>query len=1111
MSASQQDELLDKLLADYLERLDNGQQVDREAVIAAHPHLASELALFFEDWDCVSHAVQSLGNGGLSEEKIEPTGVPAKDAEPSGDHIEQVASPCCEVTLSELASYIDEVDEIWPHEVNESIAGLDAPPSLTQLLTRPDGKCPTIGRFRLRRILGWGGFGLVFLADDPSLRRCVALKIPRPELMFSKEVKQRFVREAQLAALLDHPGIVPVYETGEAAPLWYIASAYCNGPTLTAWLRRREVPAPPRLAAFIVASLSGAVYHAHSRGVLHRDLKPSNILLEPAEASFFPEFKYVLKVTDFGLAIARDQPHALTRAGALLGTSRYMAPEQAAGNAQAIGVTTDVYSLGVILYELLAGRPPFIGATDFDVLDSIQHDLPAEAPLRSRNVPRDLLAICLKCLNKDPRLRYPSAAELEVDLQRYLDGRPVTARPVGRFARSARWCKRYPSIAALLLGLLIVVVIGATGIIWQWRRAEANYAETRALLYAANIKLAEVAWDEGNIRAVHQLLEPFNEVAGRTDLRGWEWHYLHRLCHDALTVPGKGRVFSITENPIGHSIVVGTTVGNVWSFDPQTGTKRLDLMCTGPVIAAALSADEQHLAVLEERGVVEISTLAPSRRVTARFHLPCEVATGVFNASITRLAAAGRDNNVRLYDVSSRLEERVLEGHTAKITSACFSINESQLITSSQDGTVGIWDIETGQLVQRFEHPKQQWLLSAALSNDGTLLAAGGEDNTIIVWDVSSQRMMHQLAGHSDVIETLAFSPDNNRLASGSADRTIRVWEMPDGQLSRTLRGHLERVTQVAFRHKSPAIISGSADETVRLWDLNAGDFHTPPPRAVNVTSALFSEDGAQLACRFVDGSVVVFEVQTWEELLRFAGSSAGEPMAYDSRRNRIAVSADNGRIELWTDGSRSHQFAGHAAKIDCLALSSDGKWLASGGEDATLKLWDIETGAMKYDAGKQSRDVIAVAFSPDSKLLFSVADTDISVWDSDSGQLQRNFKEHPERVYNISFNHTGDLIATGDRSGTIIVWDPSTGKRRETLAGHTDRAYACCFTPDSRRLASCSRDGTVRWWDLTTSRELYVMKGDWGALEWITMSPDGWILAAINEARELRVWDPRP
>jgi WD40 repeat protein len=654
-------------------------------------------------------------------------------------------------------------------------------------------------------------------------------------------------------------------------------------------------------------------------------------------------------------------------------------------------------------------------------------------------------------------------------------------------------------------------VIGAAGILWQWRRAEANYAETRALLYAANMKLAEAAWDEGNIRAVKQLLAPFDAATGPIDLRGWEWHFLHRLCHqDALTVKGEGRVVSITETPATGVVVVGTFGQRVWTFDPNTGSKQLDVPRSAHVIAAALSTDKKILAVLEESGAVELTELVPSQQSIARFNIQGEVSAGAFTTSLAQLAAAGRDNKVRICDMLTGTEARVLEGHTAKITSVEYSMDETRLLTGSQDGTIRIWDLATGQTIQCFEHPAKPWLLCASLSRNGKLLAAGGEDNAIIVWDTASRRELLRLEGHTDVVESVAFSPDEKFLASGSADRTIRVWELPSGLLWRTIRGHLERVSKVAFRGHS-RIISGSSDETVRLWNLHSDDIYSPHPREVNVKNALFSDDGSRLACRFVDGSVVVFDVSTWAELLRFAGPSAGGAMAYDSRRNGIAVSAEDGGIELWTDGRRVRRFSGHAAKIESLALSNDGKWLASGSEDRTLKLWDTEAEKLKYDAGKHTRDVTAVAFSPDSKLLFSAVDTDVSVWDAATGKPRGSFKEHPERVFNFAFNRSGNLIATGDRSGTIIVWNPTTGQRQATLAGHTDRAYACCFSPDARRLASCSRDGTIRWWDLTTARELCVIKGDWGALEWITLSPDGWTLVAINEAREMRVWDPRP
>jgi tetratricopeptide (TPR) repeat protein len=301
--------------------------------------------------------------------------------------------------------------------------------------------------------------------------------------MFSNQAKQRFTREAQLAALLDHPAIVPVYETGEIGPLWYIASAYCNGPTLAAWLSQRAQPVPPRLAAHIVRNLADAVQHAHSRGVLHRDLKPSNILLEPSDKPQFPGFPFVLRVADFGLGIRLEEPHDLTRTGMLLGTSRYMAPEQARGDAKAIGIATDVYALGVMLYELLTGDPPFFGRHDSETLRAIQHDLPPEAPLKSRRVARDLQAVCLKCLAKPPQARYSSALELAADLERHLSGHPVQARSIGPLARSARWVSRN-RVASALFGVILVSLIAVTWLLVLAERrrelAEANRREARA-------------------------------------------------------------------------------------------------------------------------------------------------------------------------------------------------------------------------------------------------------------------------------------------------------------------------------------------------------------------------------------------------------------------------------------------------------------------------------------------------------------------------------------------------------------------------------------------------------------------------------------------------------
>jgi serine/threonine protein kinase len=353
-----------------------------------------------------------------------------------------------------------------PANGRESTPGMNgAPCELPEMPSVDD-------RFTIQRLLGHGGFGVVLLAFDKRLQRDVALKLPRPEFLASRDIRERFLREAQAAASLDHPNIVPVYDTGEIGPMWFITSRYVAGPTLAQWLRQEVSPISPKQAAELVAVLAEAVGHAHSRGVLHRDLKPANVLLEPNTEQFDRHLPFTPRLSDFGLARRLDEASQVTRQNSLIGTPRYMAPEQASGRHRDVGIHTDVHGLGVILHELLTGCTPHSGDNDVEIMRRIIDEPATATALQSRRVPRDLQTICLKTLHRDPSQRYETAGALSADLRRFLGGEPIHARQVGRIERFARWCRRRPIQAALCAALCLVSIIGAVGITWQWIRAE---------------------------------------------------------------------------------------------------------------------------------------------------------------------------------------------------------------------------------------------------------------------------------------------------------------------------------------------------------------------------------------------------------------------------------------------------------------------------------------------------------------------------------------------------------------------------------------------------------------------------------------------------------------
>jgi serine/threonine-protein kinase len=375
-----------------------------------------------------------------------------------------------------------------------------------------------LGDYELLEEIGRGGMGVVYRARQKGLGRLVALKLFRADPLGGDADLRRFRNEAEVVAQLDHPHVVPIYEVVEHEGRVYFSMKLIEGGSLDAQLDR--FVCDPRAAAALLVAVARAVHHAHQRGILHRDLKPANVLVDGAGHPH---------VTDFGLAKRVEADAGLTHSGAVLGTPAYMAPEQATARRGAVTTAADVYGLGTILYALLTGQAPFRGESVLQTLEQVRGQDPEPPRRRNPRVPRDLETICLKCLQKEPERRYESAAALADDLESWLRGEPIQARPVGRLGRLWRWCRRQPVQAALAAALLLAVATGLALVLWQWRRAEEHYHTAEDLRRAAVGHEAEV---EDSFRLAHEVVKDFTTRVGETGLL--EAHGLEPLQRELL-------------------------------------------------------------------------------------------------------------------------------------------------------------------------------------------------------------------------------------------------------------------------------------------------------------------------------------------------------------------------------------------------------------------------------------------------------------------------------------------------------------------------------------------------------------------------------------------------
>jgi eukaryotic-like serine/threonine-protein kinase len=1012
-----------------------------------------------------------------------------------------------------------------PHEEpTAAVLGQDAP-------ARPGASEPDriryFGDYELVREINRGGMGVVFRARQMSLNRNVALKmILAGQLANDNDVK-RFYTEAEAAANLDHPGIVPIFEVGQHEGQHYFSMGFVEGQSLSQ--RLADGPLPSREAAELIQRVSEAIEYAHQHGVIHRDLKPANILLDQNGNP---------RVTDFGLAKKIQGDSGLTGSGQIMGTPSYMPPEQAGSKRGEVGPAADVYALGATLYALVTGRPPFQAATPMDTVIQVISDEPVPPRRLNASIPLDLETICLKCLEKETGKRYASAAALADDLGRYLAGEPIVARPVTSLERAVKWARRRPAIAGLLGLVTLVTALGLGGVLWQWRAAvrarhvadqENRNAKNQAVLaeqarqeaeqarakegvqtelaeqrlYDVRMSFVQRSWEDYNGTLLHQeLVDQLPANQGGINRRGFEWFYWQRKMsqgHITLTWH-HGGVDSVAFSPDGKQLASTSRDGMVKVSNAATG-QLIRFFGADSFAFDIRQPDEQWHQVV----------------IYARSENPFYPTSVVFSPDGRRLAAGGRermDRTVKVWDAATGQEIRTFIGHINEARAVSFSPNGQWLASAGSDGTVKVWDAVTGQEIRTLKG-HTNGVTGVAFSPDGQRLASASSDRSVKLWDAGTGQEIRTLMGHTSYVSSVAFSPDGQRLASASEDRTVKVWDAVTGQEIRTLIGHTAAVTSVAFSPDSKRVAAAGLDQTVKVWDAVTGqEIRTLKGHTNVVTSVAFSPDGQRLASASYDRSVKLWDAVPAQETLTFTGHTLPVvSVAFSPDGQRLASASSDNTVKVWdaATGQEIRTLKGHTDGVNSVSFSPDGQRLASAGSDNTVKVWDAVTGQEIRTLMGHTAAVSSVAFSPDSQRLASASmsmDNTVKVWDATTGQVIRTLKHH-HWIMSVAFSPDGQRLASaegGDR--TVMVWDAATGQGIRTLKGHIGLVHSLAFSPDGQRLASASSDNTVKVWDAATGQETFNLKGHHGQVFSVAFSPDGRRLASASEDSTVKLWD---
>jgi WD40 repeat protein len=943
--------------------------------------------------------------------------------------------------------------------------------------------------YQILEELGRGGQSIVYKACQRALDRLVALKVIQTRAGAVAEEKARFRREAEAVAHLVHPHIVQIHDVGEQAGQPYFALEYVSGGTLAKKLA--GMPLPAREAARVVETLARTIHCAHQRGIVHRDLKPSNVLVT-ADGT--------LKISDFGLAKRLTADATLTQTGLLMGTPSYMAPEQATGKNKEVGPATDVYGLGAMLYEMLTGRPPFLGATVLDILPQVIEAEPVPPRRLQPNVQTDLETICLKCLEKDPTRRYASAELLADDLTRYLAGEPIHARRIRPWQRLAKWARRKPAIAGLTTLVLLVTLAGLAGVFWQWQqaethrqtaedRAESEARASRALaaalrtarrtLYFHQVGLADRHWWNDDLHAARRLLK-----GAPIELRHFEWHLVDWRCRSALLTipkPSHSVAFSSQRQLLATSWEGKVYLWNLagkqvrilhWPRDPVREVYRLAFSPDGKYLAAG---GDKHTDLVP---VWRVDSGKVVHRLSGHSHRVHRVA---FRPDGRQLACSGGPEyagEIVLWNLATGERQHTLKGFGRSVDHIAYSPDGKRLAGAAWDvdAQMRIWDPHTGKQLRVFP---RHLVHDLAFSPDSRILATASVNRaTIQLWDVDTGLVVTSLPETKEPVHALAF--DNNlRLAGAGADGVIRIWNWRTGELLRILRGHEGWVGQVVF--SSDGLRLASIGSVLHLWNLDADQETRLVAR--HTDHLALHPNGARLAtATHGNHTVSIWDISEDRLLRTLPGSRAAvTSLAFSPGSPVLGTAYADGSIVLTNIGTGKPIHKLHHRQPRALAFSGDGLSLATVGispnSRADVHLYSLRTGELHKQWTTSMTAITYVSFHREGDQLFvggrESQESVVNLFACDTGKVLKRWSPGKgQRPSRWACDPSGQLLAAGGLEHGVVlmpIWDGAKKTQVKT------RTRALAFSPDGLRLATA--DQYIRLWDTKSGNETLTLR----------------------------------